>query len=93
MIIFAIVAGAVGGIVGVIGWVIATVIKDSKQHKNGTFKSDEAEHYKYEGYTSSSKEDDIASQVAKGVRDGIARSQLEHGESIGNYGLSDLWFK
>jgi hypothetical protein len=37
--------------------------------------------------------DEIARQVSKGVRDGIARSQLEHGESIGNYGYSNRFFE
>lgn len=37
--------------------------------------------------------DEIARQVSKGVRDGIARNQLEHGESIGNYGYSNRFFE
>lgn len=39
------------------------------------------------------KETDLRSEIAKGVRDGIAKSNYEHGESFGNYGSSDYLFK
>lgn len=45
----------------------------------------------------SKKEDDekidLRSEIAKGVRDGIAKSNYEHGESFGSYGSSDYLFK
>ena len=43
--------------------------------------------------SSDSLSNDITKQVSKGVRDGIARSQMEHGQDIGNYGLSDHFFQ
>lgn len=36
---------------------------------------------------------DLRSEIAKGVRDGIAKSNYEHGESFGAYGSSDYLFK
>lgn len=49
--------------------------------------------YNSDSHNISISREEIAKEVSKGVRDGIARSQLEHGESIGNYGLSDLFFR
>lgn len=36
---------------------------------------------------------DLRSEIAKGIRDGIAKSNYEHGESFGAYGSSDYLFK
>jgi ABC-type transport system involved in cytochrome bd biosynthesis fused ATPase/permease subunit len=50
----------------------------------------------FEASLSRNKEDekiDLRSEIAKGVRDGIAKSNYEHGESFGAYGSSDYLFK
>ena len=50
----------------------------------------------FEASLSKKKDDekiDLRSEIARGVRDGIAKSNYEHGESFGSYGSSDYLFK
>ena len=108
MFIIAIVVGGLGAIIGLIAYGVFSLCyeADHKPPKKNYSCYTESEKDKlleikdrtiadltYNAMRKSSDHDDISKEIAKGIRDGIARSQFEHGEDIRNYGISDVWFK
>lgn len=108
MFILAIIVGALGAVIGLIAYGVFYLCDEANHKPPKTnyscytesekdellrIKDETIANLQYKNMMKDSSNEDISKQVAKGVRDGIARSQLEHGESIGNYGLSDIWFK
>lgn len=107
MIVLGVLLGGAGAVIGLIAygvWYLLTLPKKPKQNYSCYTESEkdrllkekdkEIERLRMEKYIPNHNVDtDISREISKGVRDGIARSQIEHGEDIGNYGLSDIWFR